>query len=395
MIMWKRIPVAFSTMLAGAIMLTLPAAEASNLTQTNTTSCVNLEGITNCEQKIMLNADVSYGASTNVDVAYIDTVTTASGTTTSLEETLTFNITKSQPQWRYSLSAVDLIGSAHPGYPFTSYTINAPVQDYSISTKIMKGSTLFESIVVSPDQPLGQITNGHNVFMTLLGTKTSAAPAPDFSSNILFVWQGHALLVPRALLPASTSLNVAQAYNSLLQRLYTADTALLSANPDAETNYLVDGMQVFQGSWAADHALGVTQLRVPVTTLNYSTISLELDNAQVGLYSVESVGYMPSAYVGNFSSMTKNGRVHVQVKNQGSVTSDYNVIVRDCYPSIGKVAPMVLTLAAGAQTEVVATVPTTASLAASHYCWIDLQSARGTQFDSVQVYFDTTTAPAD
>jgi len=395
MITRNRMPVVLLTMLAVIVLLPLPATAAKNLTQTSASSCTTLEGITNCEMKTLLNIDVSYGASANVDVAYIDTVTTASGETTSLEETLTFKITKSQPQWRYSLSAVDLIGSAHPSYPFIAYTISAPVQDYTITTNIMKGATLFESIVVSPDFPEAQITNGHNMILSLMGTKTSAAPAPDFSSNILFVWQGHALLVPRALLPASTSLNVAQAYNTMLLRLYTADAAILSANSDAETNYLVDGMLIFRGSWAADQAVGVTQLRVPVSTLSYSTIALEIDPAQVGLSSVESVGYMPYAYVGNYSSMTKNGRVHVQVKNQGVKAADYQVIVRDCYPGIGKVAPMALTLAGGAQTEVVATVPTTASMAASHYCWVDLQSPGGTLFDSVQMYFDTTVAPAD
>jgi hypothetical protein len=383
--MKNRILFLFAIVLTVVLSLPRPAA-ASDLTTVGITQCVADDTDTTCANQMVLKFAVSYGISQTLALAYIDSVTTVGGDQTqTLEEALTFQATKTEPEFIYPLRSIDLVGSPHPTAPFQSYEIDPPTQSFTVTLQVWKGTALMITDYVSPNSPLFlDKTSAHPIKITLLDG-TPPAPPRDFSSDLLFTWSGKSLLVPRALLPANTSLNYATAIATLLQRLLTQDQALMASN--LQTEYLLDGMKIFQGAPALDQTLGLVVLNPSVS---YSTISLLVDSADVNNMTNEAQGYITGGSVAPFASMSKNGTLNVSIQNSGSSQTDYLVTVTNCSPNINPVAPQAQTLIPTQSANLAFDISTNANTTASHNCLVTLSAPTGLVFDSVTVYFDTT-----
>lgn len=374
-------------------LLPVPALTAQTaITATTLVGTTILDGSSSSRRSTLLQVPVSYAGRAWVDVAYINTVTTASGTSTSLEETLSFKIAKSEPRFLYPLRYLHTVRnlSAAGGTSYRAYTIDPPLRDYTVTCAIWKGSTPFESISVSPSKPTASVNNQHHVVMSLTGEAPPPLPAPDLSNRVFYLPHppgptfdtGDGLLVPLDL--AGTILDSRQ-----LLQLKAQDDALHAANPYASTRYWLRHMLRFRSS---DFSLQGLNLVVRSPEICHSQVSFTLDEAQIGVVNAQSIGYMPSAYISNHESLSGQGILNVTVKNEGSLAADFQVVVRDGYPAVLPVLPTVgVTLEPGAQTTIEVPIPGTENLQASAYVWVDLQSPQAMLFDSLQVYFDRTT----
>lgn len=392
------------------------------------TVCTNSEGIVNCSKKTITDIDVAYGSPVNLAVSYIDFLTTASGQICSLEEQLDFIITKSQPLNLFPLTFLHTVrtlssvagangGTVNSPYgQYQAYAVETPRRDYQVTVKIMKGSVLFETINLLVDQPIVQVSNQHVIIASLLGEDVSAAGNSDFTGSVLFlpvkqnglmepVWEG--LLMPQSL--AAGIIDARQ-----LNQLRDADLGVTfyepaplpdpesdedpESGPDddivfqpiptAKPGYLVKNIPAFTDTNISQwYGYSLVQ---PIKEIVYSRVRLEMDHAQIGFVDVESVGYMPMAYADNFESLSRAGNIHVGIKNQGTNRAVYQSVIRDCYPGIEiPVISKSIELNPNEEGALVFELPVNQNMQATHYCWVDLISQKGTLFDSVQIYWDT------
>jgi len=391
MVMTKKLLISLALILPAAVSIPRLAAQAGPLGLTVTPSvpaCVNDDSDITCENRIVITAGVSYGITATLQTAYIDMVTTkGGGQGTVLEDPINFEISKSEPIFVYALRPIDLVGYPHPTAPFQSYTIDPPRQSYTVTVTVTLGTQLLSTYTLSPDTPVYlDKTSSHQVTASLAGKQVSYTGAPEFSSYILFNWNNNFLLVPRAALPANTSMTFANSVASLLQRLLAQDQALLAGNPNADAAYLVSGMKTFRGAplpGSGNLALTVMNPAVAITN-----ISLEMDNAQVSPIVNEAVGWIKTAALAPFTSM-QTGTMDVQVENVGSTPTHYIVTMTDCQPGINPVAAQAQTLNPRDIKDFYFDVTTNVNMSGTHYCWVTLGAPSGRVYDSVQVYFDT------
>jgi hypothetical protein len=371
-----------------ALAILPPIAAQTAITFAKHSVCTNSEGLTTCEQKLSVQVPVSYADRAQLEVAYIDTLITASGETTSLEETLTFKITKSEPLFLYPLRYLHTVRtlSAAGGSSYLAYAIDTPRRNCAITCDIWKGPNLYQTFSVSPSVPTVQFTTGHVGIASLTGEALAPLPAPDLSSHTLYVASDATTVADGLLVPRDQAAAIVDARQ--LDQLKAQDQALVAANSDTNTRYLVRNMLRFRSA-VADMTGRFLAVRSP--EICHSQLSFALDNAQIGVDHVESAGYMPYVYISNYESLSGQGIMHVEVKNQGQAATDYQIVVRDGYPDALPVVPAVgVALEAGAQIEILIPVPGTEDVAESAYYFVDLKSPQGTLYDSVQIYYDRT-----
>jgi hypothetical protein len=176
--------------------------------------------------------------------------------------------------------------------------------------------------------------------------------------------------------------------NQLFQ-LHQEDLYALAGNPDAETRFLTSGMKMFKGTATLD--MTSLQLIVGSPELNYSTVALELDNAQIGSIANEANAWIKQATCAPFSSMSKHGTMKVTIQNFGSVESDYIVRLHDCIPGIIEpIPPQALTIQPQDSFTLTFDIMTSVNMEGSHYCMVTLQSPQTARiYDEVKVFFDT------
>jgi len=307
---------------------------------------------------------------------------------------------------------------------FAGYEIDTPRRNYEVDMTVYQGTTAITSFKVTPDSPIKlDATSAHQIKAELLGEAMPRIAAPDLSGYILYVPQspyGHPmvqefwknmLLVPRNMVTidgsecnkvgtsfaafrkqqgGSAPTTVAgDCLGNQLYQLHQEDLAKLAGNPNAETRFLTSGMKMFKS--AASFNDMSLQLVVGSPELNYSTIALELDNAQIGSIANEANAWIKEASCQPFYSMSKQGTMKVTVENVGSVESDYIVRLHDCQPGIIEpIPPQAKPLQAGDIFTLIFDIMTSVSMEGEHYCMVTLQSPHTARiYDEVKVFFDT------
>jgi len=379
--MKKRILLLLPVLLTAAVSVPRLAAQAG-LTVSSVPDCLNNNP---CLNKILVGVEVSYGITTTLQAAYIDLVNGVQ----SLETPLTYTISKSEPMWVYALRSAQLVPSSSSGLSFQSYTVDPPRQSYGVSFQITQGTQTLNTFQLTPDAPTYlNTTSSHPLILKLEGDEDSPVAAPDFSSYVLFDWQDklaqhHFLMVPRTMLPTTTTASTASAIASLLQTLFNQDQVLLTSGQN--TTYLVDGMKMFRG--APLPGSGNLTLAVMNPAVTYSGITLEMDNAQVGGVVNEAVGWIKSA-AGSPFTMSQGGTLDVQIENVGSTQTDYIVTVNQCTPNI--VAPVPSQAWSSNPKDIrdfYFDIATNVDAVVTHYCWVTLSAPSGRQYDNIQVFF--------
>lgn len=306
---------------------------------------------------------------------------------------------------------------------FAGYEIDTPRRNYEVDMKVYKGEGLQTQLKVTPESPIYlDKTTAHPVKADLLGEARPVIATPDLSGYILYIPQSpssylmvqqywlNMLLVPRNMVTIDGSecnkvgtsfaafrkqgavapLTVAgDCLGNQLYQLHQEDLAKLAGNPDAETRFLTSGMKMFKSATSLD-AMSL-QLIVGSPELNYSTIALELDNAQIGSIANEANAWIKQASCQPFYSMSKQGTMKVTVENVGSVESDYIVRLHDCQPGIIEpIPPQAKPLQAGDIFTLIFDIMTSVSMEGEHYCMVTLQSPHTARiYDEVKVFFDT------
>ncbi len=144
-------------------------------------------------------------------------------------------------------------------------------------------------------------------------------------------------------------------------------------------------------------------LQYKIMEINHSLISLTLNTdrypgnpdcvpASIKSTEYESTGVIEWAYVEDFDSMSRNGTLHVLIKNFGSTPggTDYIVTCTGCNMNIlGAVAAQARTLGYREQTELTFDIHTMYNMNTSNECLCTLKSPTGKIYDSVFVKFDT------
>jgi len=315
---------------------------------------------------------------------------------------------------------------------FTGYEIGEYAKDFTITAKLSRSNdesgygAIDSQFSLSPDAPLfllkGLASAGHDVRAQLQNGITAAAGAPDLSNYILYVptfppdhplvvdYKNNMLLVPREMVtadgsecnkvgtdfrafrPQAAGASKADAGDCLanqLYHLYEQDLYLLTANPNAETKYLVTGKKIFQGV-TAEQAGNELSLINKNMALEYSTVHFTVDAAAITEVVNDSIGYIKEAYVKTFTSMTRDGKLIAVIKNAGVVQTDYIVSVTDCQPAINNgIAAQALTLNPNEEGTVEFSIDRIQNMDASSLCNVTLTAASGRIFDLVIVYFDT------
>ena len=311
---------------------------------------------------------------------------------------------------------------------FDGYEIDPPRRDYEVSTKIWKGDILLISFKVTPAEPVYFLNreasnpdpdSQHAVQLKLMGEAALPIAPPDLSNYILYVpvsppdhpyvqdYQHNMLLVPREMVtPDGSECNkvgvsfaafrkqgmlapttvAGDCLGNQLYQLHESDLALLTQNPRAETKYMVSGKKKLK-DLSLDRSL---ELKSPIRELNYSTVALELDAANVGSITNEAVAYIKEAYVLPFMAMTNDGTLVAVIKNAGAVRASFFVTVHDCMPAIvGAIPPQARTLSPSEEATLEFDIATNSNMNSSHMCIVTLVSATGRVFDEVRVWFDT------
>jgi len=315
---------------------------------------------------------------------------------------------------------------------FAGFEIDTPHRNYKVDAVVTKGTDVFTTFSLSPQTPIYlDKTSVHQIKAELLGEARPPVAAPDLSGYILYVpvsptshpmvtevpgmsgtgWQNNMLLVPRNMITidgsecnkvgtsfaafrkqqgGSAPTTVAgDCLGNQLYQLHQEDLAKLAGNPNAETRFLTSGMKMFKS--AASFNDMSLQLVVGSPELNYSTIALELDNAQIGSIANEANAWIKEASCQPFYSMSKQGTMKVTVENVGSVESDYIVRLHDCQPGIIEpIPPQAKPLQAGDIFTLIFDIMTSVSMEGEHYCMVTLQSPHTARiYDEVKVFFDT------
>jgi hypothetical protein len=304
---------------------------------------------------------------------------------------------------------------------YDGYEIDPPRRSYNINTKVMSGINLWHDIIVSPDAPehfikAGPIQGQHDVSLKLIGEAAPLIAPPDLSNYILYVpvspldhplvqdWKNNILLVPREMVTADGSecnkvgvsfeafrnqiASLTEAGDCLANQLYNLhqeDLALLTSNPNAETKYLLSGKK--KPRLSSDRLSLVAES----PEISYSTVAIILDQpANIASVTHDAIGYTATAYVKDFTSMSKNGTLVAVVANGGKVRGDFIVGVTRCQPDIvGAIPSKAVTLDPNESTELSFDIATSMNRDDNHYCWVELRSSSGKSYDEVQVFFDT------
>jgi hypothetical protein len=105
MVMNKRIVFLLAVVLAIALGLPRIAVAGPLMINSKASVCVNADGEITCENKMLVNVKVSYGARAMLELQYINSVATSGSqeATTTLEDPLKWTISKTLPTYRYPL----------------------------------------------------------------------------------------------------------------------------------------------------------------------------------------------------------------------------------------------------------------------------------------------------
>lgn len=113
-------------------------------------------------------------------------------------------------------------------------------------------------------------------------------------------------------------------------------------------------------------------------------------------YITESYGYIPYAYVDDFSG--QETQLHYILNNYGKAKANYTVVVRDCSQSMSVVSAKKFILESketmDQDHEVITNLyfPNLTSYTGSIYLWMDLVSPEGVIYDEIQVFFNRVAA---
>ncbi len=303
------------------------------------------------------------------------------------------------------------------GVSYRGYEIDPPRRDYRINFTVTKAAATLFTFSLSPDIPVWLDISAHPVHATLTADGDAGQAPPDLSGSIVYLptalvngkpdWNS-ALLLPRQLVSvdgsdcdkvgtgysafrsqlAGADKSVAGAcLGNQLKQLLAADLALLTANPEAETDYLLRGKKLFKSGLAEMTGLA---LKVVETEPVSSRVALELDAAQSGTTTYEAVGWIKDASATPFNSLTRQGVMNVVIENVGSTTADYIVALTGCQPGIEAVSPQARTIAPLEQVTFAVPLRSSVDLTGSHFCWVVLTAPTGREYDRVQIFFDTT-----
>ncbi len=176
-------------------------------------------------------------------------------------------------------------------------------------------------------------------------------------------------------------------HNQLFQK-HKSDLDLIGTGEDP--TYLVSEKNAFRSMTFKPGMAKILQKKV--TEVNHSLISFTLEPGSIRSTETESKGIIEWAYVEDFDSMSRNGTMHVRIKNMGSTpgNTDYIVTCTSCNMNIlGAVAAQARTLGYREQTELAFDIHTMYNMNTSNECLCSLKSPTGKLYDSVIVKFDT------
>ena len=308
---------------------------------------------------------------------------------------------------------------------FAGYEIDTPRRNYEVNMTVYQGDTdsVWYVKKITPESPIYvDKVSAHQIKVDLLGEARPPIEAPDLSGYILYIPEAPAshpmvqqywnnmLLVPRNMVTIDGSecnkvgasftafrkqqgttaptTRAGDCLGNQLFQLHQNDLTALAGNPDAETRHLTTGMKMFKSAPVVDPLL--LQLAVGSPELNYSTIGLEIDKAQIGTTTNEASAWIKEATCSPFSSMSKHGTMKVTIQNVGQLAADYMVTLHNCYPGIQPIPPKAVTLNPQDLVTLPFDILTSVNMEGEHWCWVTLQSPQtGRQYDELQVFFDT------
>jgi len=312
---------------------------------------------------------------------------------------------------------------------FEGYEIGEYLKSYEITVKVYKGETLLHQFTVSPNKPYFYLHQASGlsspIKAALVGDMDAYEGTTELDNYILYIpvspeshpfvqdYQNYMLLVPREEVSKDggeadkvgvsfhtfrllgSDCKVSEAGDGLGNQLYNkhnSDLAKLTANPNAETTYLVSGKKAFKGSLMPDRPKVLVRT---IGQINNSLVSLTVNKAEVTTIENEAASWIKEAYVNPFAAMSNDGRLVATIQNVGGIRASYIVSVTPADDPaesayILKAFPaQARTLNPGEEATLKFDVSTVQNMYASHRLMVTLQSPAGRIYDRVQVEFDT------
>jgi hypothetical protein len=131
-------------------------------------------------------------------------------------------------------------------------------------------------------------------------------------------------------------------------------------------------------------------LRFYLTSSGASLLNVEMSADNLKFISTVSPGKILNAMVDTFTSLSRSGNMVITVKNTGTISAGYTVIVKECSPNILPISAIKVDISAGATFLVKIAVNTDTALETSNKCTVYLMDGGDTQQDTKTVYFTAT-----
>nr|BAE71144.1 generative cell specific-1 [Physarum polycephalum] len=172
-----------------------------------------------------------------------------------------------------------------------------------------------------------------------------------------------------------------------IEDYYQSDLQLQKANRIG--NYF---LSFFGGLYYAEtYTSSLTNrfLAFDLTGLQSSVITLTFSADDIRFVTNESPGQIVSAYVEEFEALSKDGRMHVVVVNNGTINAQYEITVTQCSTGIATIQAQEPTLVPRKQTEFIFNIQSENALQKSYQCKVSLLDSQAVLLDYRIVYFNT------
>ncbi len=320
------------------------------------------------------------------------------------------------------------------GYEIGKYTNSSDV-----NIKLTKGNNV-RTLTLSPSYKIVTTPETESAVWTvraqLLGSLDPEPSGPDLSNYILYIpgfgpdsvvnnYNLYMLLVAREMVTrdgsecnkigvgysafrkeagCASKTKAGECLANQLFHLHNEDLQRLAVNANAETKYLIRGMNMFKGSMAFKSGMDKA-LRYSITDVNYSLVNLSFGSSpltQVTVSETEEDGIFDYIkVVPAFASMSEGVTMELTVRNNGGLRSNYIVSVKDCSVNIRNDIPSkaVTVEPQSASNPITFNINTLQNIQSMHYCWVYLTSPTGKVYyndmgtATHQVFFDTIKHP--
>jgi hypothetical protein len=309
---------------------------------------------------------------------------------------------------------------------FDGYEIGEYKKHYEVKVETNRGEDMYTFVVTPADTvhvPDPEETN-IKVKAALLGDLDEYSGAVELDNYILYIpskpvdhpmvqqYQNNMLLVPREEVSKdggeldkvgvsfykfrtqAGNWTISQAGDGLHNQLYqkhNSDLEKLTVDPNFDATYLVHQKKPFEKSMNFISVMAKI-LQHRIWEINHSLVSLTLERGSIKSTENESDGIIDYAYVEDFNEMSREGTLHVMIRNMGATpgNTDYIVTCTDFNLNIlNAVGAQARTLARTDSAELSFDIYTKYNMDTSNEGLVTLKSPTGKVYDKVVAKFDT------